>query len=132
MTMRAEARFAIKSWDETPYHEREGQPKLTRASVTKTYTGDIVGDAHVEYLMMYRSDGSAIFVGLERVIGRLGGKSGTFVLQRSGAFEGGLARESYSVVPGSATGELQGLSGGGDSAVGHGMEHPFTITCELP
>jgi hypothetical protein len=128
MKKRANARFAIKSWDEKPYSEGQDQPKLTRASVTKTYTGDIEGDAQVEYLMMYRSDGSAAFVGLERVVGRLGGKIGSFVLQRTGVFEGGQAKESYFVIPGSATGDLRGLAGDGSSAVGHGMEHPFTLS----
>ena len=125
------ARFAIKNWDEMPYSEGEGMPKLTRASVTKTFTGDLEGEGQVEYLMMYRSDGSATFVGLERIVGRIGGKTGTFVLQRSGAFEGGEAKESYSVVPGSGTGELVGLRGDGRSSVGHGMEHPFTLDYEL-
>ena len=63
--------------------------------------------------------------------GRIGGKAGTFVLQRIGAFEGGVAKESYSVVPGSATGDLRGLRGDGSTAVGHGMEHPFTLSYEL-
>jgi Protein of unknown function (DUF3224) len=127
----ANARFAIKSWDEKPYSEGQDQPRLTRASVTKTYTGDIDGEAHVEYLMMYRSDGSAAFVGLERVVGRIGSKTGTFVLQRTGVFEGGQAKESYAVIPGSASGDLRGLRGDGSSAVGHGMEHPFTLSYEL-
>lgn len=131
MKQTANARFAIKSWDEKPCSEGEDRPKLARASVAKSYTGDIEGDGQVEYLMMYRSDGSAAFVGLERVVGRIGGRTGTFVLQRTGVFEGGLAKESYSVVPGSATGELQGLAGEGSSAVGHGMEHPFTLGYEL-
>jgi Protein of unknown function (DUF3224) len=127
MQQRANAWFAIKSWDEKAYSEGANQPKLARASVTKTFTGDIEGEGHVEYLMMYRNDGSATFVGLERVVGRIGGKSGTFVLQRIGIFEGGLAKESYSVIPGSATGEPLGLIGDGSSAVGHGMEHPFSL-----
>src|SRR5262249_44215893 len=111
MKQNANARFAIQAWEEKPYSEGPDQPKLTRATVTKTYTGDIAGDGRVEYLMMYRSDGTAAFVGLERVVGRIGAKSGSFVLQRTGVFEGGQARESYSVVPGSATGELRGLQG---------------------
>ena len=127
----ANARFAIKTWDEKPYSEGPDLPKLNRASVTKTFTGDIEGEGQVEYLMMYRSDGSATFVGLERVVGRIGGKTGTFVLQRAGVFEGGQAKESYSVIPGSATGDLQGLLGDGSSAVGHGMEHPFSLSYEL-
>src|SRR6185436_488528 len=64
----ANARFTIKSWDEKPYSEAKDLPKLTRAAVSKTFAGDISGDGHVEYLMMYRSDGSATFVGLERVV----------------------------------------------------------------
>jgi hypothetical protein len=131
MKKSANARFAIKSWDEKPYSEGQGLPRLTRASVSKTFTGDIEGEGKVEYLMMYRSDGSAAFVGLERVVGRIGGKSGSFVLQRTGVFENGQAKESYSIVPGSATGELQGLRGDGSSAVGHGMEHPFSLDYDL-
>jgi hypothetical protein len=131
MKKSANARFAIKSWDEKPYSEGHDLPRLTRATVIKTFTGDIQGEGHVEYLMMYRSDGSATFVGLERVVGRVGGRAGTFVLQRIGVFENGHAKESYSVIPGSATGELQGLRGDGSSAVGHGMEHPFSLNYDL-
>ena len=127
----ANARFAIKNWDEKPYNEGPDQPKLTRASVKKTFTGDLAGESQVEYLMAYASDGSATFVGLERIVGTLAGQAGSFVLQRTGVFEGGVAKESYSVVPGSGTGALRGLKGEGKSAVGHGMEHPFTMNWEL-
>lgn len=131
MEKTARAQFAIKSWDEKPYSEGPGLPKLTRAAVTKTFTGDIDGEGQVEYLMMYRDDGSATFVGLERVAGRIGGRTGSFVLQRTGVFEGGQARESYSVIPGSGTGELKGLRGEGTSSVGHGTEHPLTLNYQL-
>lgn len=131
MKQSANARFAIKSWDEHPYSEGQDLPKLTRASVMKTFTGDIEGEGQVEYLMMYRGDGSATFVGLERFVGRVGGRSGTFVLQRSGVFENGQAKESYSVVAGSGTGELVGLRGNGNSDVGHGLEHPFSLNYDL-
>jgi len=127
----AHARFAITSWDEKPWSEEPDQPKLTRASVTRTFTGDIEGQGDVEYLMMYRPDGSANFVGLERFVGRVAGKAGTFVLQRTGKFESGQAKETYSVVPGSGTGELRGLRGDGTSDVGHGMEHPFMLSYEV-
>src|SRR2546425_12464933 len=122
MKKRANAQFAIKNWDEQPYSEGPDMPKLTRARVTKAFTHDIQGESHVEYLMMYRPDGSATFVGLERVTGRLAGKAGSFVLQRAGVFEGGVAKESYSVVPGSGTGELRGLRGEGKTAVGRSEE----------
>ena len=127
----ANARFAIKSWDEKPYSEGPDLPKLTRATVQKTFTGDIEGEGQVDYLMIYRSDGSATFIGLERISAKVSGKTGTFVLQRTGVFEDGQAKESYAVVPGSATGELRGLRGEGTSSVGHGMEHPFALSYEF-
>ncbi len=111
MKTTANARFAIKSWDEKPYSEGKDLPKLTRTAVTKALTGDIEGESQIEYLMMYRSEGSATFVGLERVTARIKGKAGTFVLERKGVFEGGPAKGSYTVVPGSGTGELAGLTG---------------------
>jgi hypothetical protein len=127
----ANARFTVKSWDEKPYSEGQDRPRLTRASVMKTYSGDIKGEGEVEYLMMYRSDGSASFVGHERVVGQVQGKNGSFVLQRTGVFEGGQARESYFVIPGSATEELSGLRAEGHSALAHGTEYPFTLDYEL-
>src|SRR4051812_50149417 len=96
MKKTANARFAIKSWDEKAYSEAEAKPKLTRASVTKTYEGEIEGDGRVEYLMMYRADGTASFVGLEQFTGRIGGKGGRLVPQRTRLFGGGPAQESYS------------------------------------
>jgi hypothetical protein len=127
----ANARFAIRNWDEKPYGEGQDLPKLTRAAVTKAFTGDLAGEGHGDYLRMARSDSSATIVGLERVVGHLAGRAGSFVLQRTGIFENGVAKESYSVVPGSGTGELLGLRGEGTSAVGHGAEHPLTLNYEL-
>ena len=131
MKQTANARFAIKAWDEKPYREGADQPKLTKATVTKAYSGDIDGEGHVEYLMVYRGDGTATYVGIEQINGSLGGKTGSFVLERTGVFEDGQAKESYSVIPGSGTGALKGLLGEGTSSVGHGMEHPFVLSYEL-
>ncbi len=131
MKRSANAKFTINSWDEKPYSGGPDLPKLTRAAVTKTFTGDIEGEGQVEYLMMYRNDGSATFVGLERVVGQVAGRAGSFVLQRTGRFEDGVAKESYSVIPGSGTGQLHGLRGEGTSAVGHGTEYPVTLHYEL-
>lgn len=131
MRTTANARFAIKRWDEKPFSEGPDLPKMTRATVTKTFTGDIDAEGQVEYVMMYRADGTATFVGLERISGRIGDKSGSFVLQRSGVFEGGQAKEAFSVVPGSATGDLRGLVGDGATSVGHATDYPFSLSYEL-
>jgi hypothetical protein len=128
MRKQAKATFGIISWDEKPYSEIEGSPKLTRASVTKSYQGDIEGEGKVEYLMMYRSAGSASFMGLERVIGSIGGRSGSFVLQHTGTFEDGVAKVTLSVVSGSGTGDLRGMKGEGGFSVGH--QPPYAMTLD--
>jgi len=127
----ASARFSIKSWDEKPYSEGQDLPKMTRASVHKTFTGDIDGEGQVEYVMMYRNDGTATFVGLERITGRIAGRNGSFVLQRTGVFQHGVAKESYFVVTGSGTGELLSLRGEGTSSIGHAADYPFALNYEL-
>ena len=77
---------------------------------------------------MYRDDGSASFVGLERVVGSVGGRSGSFVFQHTGTFKGGVATVTLMVVPGSGTGDLHGLSGKGGFTVGH--QGPYSITLD--
>ncbi len=120
MATHATGSFQLKTWDEKPYDENG--PKLTRASVTNSYQGEIEGEGTVEYLMMYREDGTADYVSMERVVGRIGDRQGSFVLQGSGTFEEGAARVKWVVVPGSGTGELRGLRGEGGFAAVHGAE----------
>jgi hypothetical protein len=131
MRKQAKATFDIKAWDEKPYSEIEGTPKLTRASVTKSYQGDIEGEGKLEYLMMYRSAASASFTGLERVTGSVGGRSGSFVLQHTGTFEDGVAKATVSVVPGSGTGDLRDLKGEGGFSVGHQPPYSMTLAYDL-
>ncbi len=131
MSKRAKATFEIKGWDEKPYDEMEGCPKLARARVNKVFHGDLEGNSALEYLLVYRQDGTANFIGLERVIGSLQGRPGTFVLKHEGTFEKGTATATCSVVPGSATGELKGLRGQGSFAAGHAQSYPFSLDFEL-
>ena len=128
MRKHAKATFTLKSWEEKTYDEIEGSPKLTRASVTKSYQGDIEGEGKLEYLMMYLSASSASFIGLERVVGSVGGRSGSFVLQHRGTFEGGVAKVMLSVVPGSGTGDLPTISGEGGFEAGH--QPPYAMTLD--
>jgi hypothetical protein len=128
MSEHAAATFTLKSWDEKSYDEMEGLPKLSRVSATKSYEGDIVGEGKVEYLMMYRGDGSATFIGLERVVCSLGDRSGSFVFQHRGTFENGIAKVALSVVSGSGTEGLDGLQGEGTFAVGY--EPPYKMTLD--
>jgi hypothetical protein len=129
VTTHATAVFEIKTWDEKPYQEIEGGSKLTRASVTKTYRGDITGDATAESLMFYRADGSAVFAGFERVVATVGGRAGTFILQVNGTYRDQKAACDCTVVPDSGTGDLRRLSGEGTYVATHAdyPNVPFTL-----
>jgi hypothetical protein len=128
MKKRANTTFAMKSWDEKLFDEFDGGRKLTRAGVTYSYTGDLEGESKVEYLMVYAADGTADYVGLERVIGKMDDRSGSFVVQHTGTFEAKGVKNRWFIVPDSGTGDLQGLIGGGEFEIsGQG---PFPISFE--
>ena len=76
-------------------------------------------------------EGSAGYVAIERVVGVLDGKLGSFVLQHSGVMERGMKRLFLEVVPDSGTGQLVGLSGrmGIDIA---GGDHFYRFDYTLP
>ena len=124
--------FKIEGWDESAYSEQEDGRKLTQASVKQSFTGDIEGEGSVEWLMCYRPDQTAEFVGLQRIDGRLGGRSGSFVLlQTDGSFDGTEAKGQLSVVPGSGTGELSGLRGQGQFSAPRASEASMTLDCDF-
>ena len=75
------------------------------------------------------SESSATYVGYERVTGTLGGRSGSFVLQGVGTWEGGVAKTTWTVVPGSGTG-----TGVKDTIknVQKSWEFVLNVVCEEP
>jgi Protein of unknown function (DUF3224) len=124
-------RFQVASWDESPYDERDGR-RLTRASVTQRFEGDIAGEGSAQWLMAYQTDGTARFVGLQLVDGEVAGRRGTFVLETTGEFDGAVARWEAGVVSGSSTGELTELTGRGRFEAPHGSEASYELELELP
>jgi Protein of unknown function (DUF3224) len=118
MSNASTATFQVTGWDETTIDEGPGGGggggKVTRATATRTFEGDIEGQSVVDYLMAYAADGSATFVGLERISGGAAGRKGTLVVQHVGRFEGGAATAALTVVPGAGSGDLAGASGDGE------------------
>ena len=107
------AQFDVEKWDESPFDDRTDVPKVTRALVIKRYSGDIEGSSTTEWLMAYGEDGSARFVGLERISGSVTGREGSLVLQHVGSYEGGVAKGDLDVLQGGGSGALQTASGNG-------------------
>jgi hypothetical protein len=125
MTMHAAGSYTINQWDEKTFRTLETGGKLTRATVTTTFTGDWSGEGVADYVMAYRPDDSAEYTGVQWVKGTLGGRSGEIALQLIGKFEQGIASATWTVV--TATGELAGLHGTGGFSAGHGMTADYTL-----
>jgi hypothetical protein len=109
----ARASISVDSFEPTAYDSPSDGPTLARNDIRETFSGDIEGTGVALFLQAGRPDGSASFVGMERVTGQVLGRAGTFVLQASGTVEGPLVNGDWFVVAGSGTGELAGLRGEG-------------------
>jgi hypothetical protein len=110
---RANAVITVHKYVPTAYDETSEGPSLTRIHVEEGFSGDISGTGVVEFLQAARPDGSASFVGIERVTGTVGGRDGTFLLQDAGTVQDNIVSGDWFVIPGSGTGGLAGLRGEG-------------------
>lgn len=122
----ATATFEVTGWDEVTVAEWDGG-KVSRASVTQSSTGDVTGECATEFLMCYAADGTAHYVGLQRITGSLAGVDGSFVVESLGDFDGGAASGTVRVVEGSGTGGLAGLRGDGKFHAPKGPTATFTL-----
>jgi Protein of unknown function (DUF3224) len=110
---RADAIITVHKYEPSAYHESAKGPVLTRIHVEESFSGDISGHGVVEFLQAARADGSANFVGIERVTGTVAGRNGTFLLQDAGTVQDNIVSGDWFVIPESGTGELAGLRGDG-------------------
>ena len=116
--MKAKGTYTVKKWEESTYKELNFAKKMTKASVEYGFNGEIEGKGLVEYLMFYshvdpkdQHNSSASYVGLIYFDGTLSGKSGSFVLEDNGTFEGGSATSRLRIAKGSGTGQLHDIHG---------------------
>jgi hypothetical protein len=118
--MKAAGTFKPVKWDESTLEQVAPEVKTTRASVTYAFTGGIEGEASAEMLMYYPHfdatdphKSTARYAGLLHLTAKLGGRLGSFVMEESGRFAGGVAESTLTIMDGSGTGELAGIRGTG-------------------
>jgi len=118
----------VTAWTPQPWDEIEGATTLVGIEVTELFHGDIEGEGKARMLQALRPDGSATFVGHERVTATVAGRSGTFAFQDVGTLSPtGDVDGSWFVVPGSGTGELTGLRGEGSFTAAVGESATITL-----
>ena len=127
MMNHATCTFQIDSWDEATWDERDGI-KLAKAHVTKTFHGELEGHSTVELLTAVgATEAARAYVGLERIVGRLHDRSGSFVLLHAASANG----INWTIVPELATHELRGLRGSAQITIDADGGHTLTLDYEL-
>ncbi|MBU3060088.1 DUF3224 domain-containing protein [Nocardia sp. NEAU-G5] len=109
----ATGKITVHKYEPAVYEEPTQGPTLTRIHVEESFAGDIEGDGVVEFLQSQNADGTASFVGIERVSGTVAGRTGSFLLQDQGTVADSIVEGEWFVVPNSGTAELTGLHGTG-------------------
>ncbi len=125
---------AYANWEERTVGSDEASPKLAHASVVNTFTGGIEADRTTcEYTIVYVTEKTGTFTGMEVLAGRLDGREGGFVVEERGSFEAdGTVHCTFEVVPGTGSGELTGLRGTGSFIYRPGESpFPYTFTYDL-
>jgi hypothetical protein len=126
----ASAPFTNDRYDEEPYGEADGA-EVSRVHISRTFTGDLEGSSVAE-LLIAKSEGGGGYVGHDRVTGTLQGKPGSFVFQHTGLMGPEGVTNTGTIVPGTGTGELEGISGEGTMLADDEENHTLTLVYELP
>jgi hypothetical protein len=113
MTQHATGGFDVKVTP-VPLQGPAEDAALSRMTLEKTFHGDLeaVGKGQMLAASADATKGSGAYVALERVTGKLGGRSGSFMLQHLGVMAGGApTRLEVLIVPDSGTDQLVGVAG---------------------
>ncbi len=109
--MRARGEFEVNLAALSTYNS-DTDAQLGRMSLDKIFRGDLQATSKGEMLSAGSpQSGSAGYVAIERVTGRLQGREGSFALQHHATMHRAESSLDIIVVPGSGTGALQGLRG---------------------
>ena len=104
-----------------------------RMSIDKHFKGDLEAASQGEMLTAgTETQGSAGYTAIEKVSGRLQGRTGTFLLQHFGVMARTVPGEwIVMVIPDSGTGELKGLAGKLTITI-TGKQHDYALEYTLP
>ncbi len=128
----AKGQFDVTVAPQKPDNAPAEAAKISRMSIDKQFHGDLEGTSKGEMLAaMSDIKGSAGYVAMERVTGKLSGRTGSFVLQHHATMNRGVPALSVTVVPDSGTGELTAITGSMNINVTEGR-HSYEFDYTLP
>jgi hypothetical protein len=108
-------------------------PSLGRMTINKQLHGGIEGTSIGQMLTaMSETKGSAGYVAVEMVTGKVDGRTGSFSLIHTGIMDRGKPTLTVTVVPDSGTGELVGLTGTFTITIAADGKHAYGFDYTLP
>jgi Protein of unknown function (DUF3224) len=110
-----------------------GAGGIGRLTIDKAFQGDLEATS-VGQMMAYQNADktSGGYVAMELVTGTLHGRRGSFMLQHSATMSKGSPDMRIIVIPGSGTGELEGLAGNLAIEVAKDGQHGYVLESTLP
>jgi len=128
MSNRAVGTFEVKL---NPQDEG-AEAAVGRMTIDKQFQGDLVGTSKGQMLMAGSESvkGSAGYVAIEKVTGKLNGRSGTFCLQHNATMNRGVGDLNIVVIPDTGTEQLTGLRGKMNIIIADG-KHSYEFDYEL-
>ena len=132
MSQHASGPFDVKLAPQKPDNPQAEEAKLGRMSLDKEFHGDLEASGKGEMIsLMTETQGSAVYVAIERVTGKLHGRTGSFALHHTGIMTRGEPQLTVRVVPDSGSGELTGITGSMNIKI-EGKKHYYEFDYALP
>jgi len=126
---RASGAFDVKVAPLEPYNKDD--KTFGRFSIDKQFHGALEATSKGEMLSAGNPASAAGYVAIEKVTGKLDGRSGSFVLQHNATIDHGKQNLNIIVVPGSGTGELSNITGKLEIVIESG-KHSYVFDYTLP
>lgn len=112
--MQQENTFSNTAWEERVFTEQNDFPRHSSVEATNDFTGVIAGNGIVRYTMFYETGETGRFIGMQILNGSIDGRQGSFTVREEGSWEGTSIAGAMTVIEGSGTGDLVGITGSGE------------------
>lgn len=101
----------VTTESDPPFVEKAGVT-INRNIVRKTFSGGLSGSSEAQMIAARTPNpASAGYVAIEHFDGTIDGRTGTLVFQHFGLVDNGEPQLNVVIVPGTGTGELEGIAG---------------------
>jgi hypothetical protein len=122
---RATGHINVTSYESKPF-DISGPFTISEAMITEEFSGGLLGAGSLRLVVVTAPDESIHFAGMEKFLGKLGERSGSFLFENRGTMKDGVLQSWWKIIPGSGTEALEGLCGeGGCDPGGYALDYWF-------